>query len=101
MSSIIKAATRHRTFLLASTFLVPMLTLGVSTARAQQTPSDQLPPIEVSPPADETRTRARPVTGDGYSSRRPGPNVASTGSPAGGAPADGSSVASPGNAATT
>jgi iron complex outermembrane recepter protein len=99
MSSTIKAAARRRNYLLASTVLVPMLSFGVSTARAQQAPPDQLPPIEVSPPVDETRTRARPITDDGYGSRRVAPNASPTGSP-GGAPADGSNVASPGNATT-
>jgi iron complex outermembrane recepter protein len=99
MSSAILAATRHRRFLLASSFLVPALSLGISAARAQQASPDQLPPIEVSPPGDESRTRAKPAA-DSYSySRRAVPNVSQTGTPAG-APADNSNVASSGNGTT-
>src|ERR1700687_1677440 len=87
MSALIKAATRHRTFLLASTFLVPVLSLGNSAASAQQAPSDQLPPIEVSPPVDQTRTRARPLSDEGSGTYRPAPNVSQTSNP-NGAPAN-------------
>jgi iron complex outermembrane recepter protein len=98
MSSIIKAAQRRRTCLLASSFLVPVLSLGIiSAAKAQQISSDQLPPIEVSPPGDENRTRARPVNDEGSGSRRIAPNVSQTSSP-GGAPANSPNVSSPGNA---
>ena len=58
MSSIRKAAARRRTYLLASTFLVPVLSLGISAAKAQQAPPDQLPPIEVS---SAGMTRPEPV----------------------------------------
>jgi vitamin B12 transporter len=70
MSSIIKAASRRRTFLLASILLLPMLSLGVSTAEAQQPASPNLlPSIEVSPPKkvdgtvapDDQATRSRRV----------------------------------------
>jgi iron complex outermembrane receptor protein len=99
MSSAILAATRHRTFLFASSFLAPVLSLGISAARAQQASPDQLPPIEVSPPGDENRTRARPAA-DSYSySRRAVPSVSQTGTPAG-ASADNSNVASSGNGTT-
>ena len=51
MSSIITAAKRRRTYLLASSFLVPIISLGISAAHAQQSASsDQLPAIEVNPP---------------------------------------------------
>jgi iron complex outermembrane receptor protein len=100
MSSTIKAAARRRIYLLASIVLVPMLSFGVSTARAQQAPPDQLPPIEVSAPADENRTRARPISDDGYGSRRVAPSASLTGSP-GGTPADTSTTASPGNGNAT
>ena len=83
MSSLIQAAARHRRFWLASTFLVPVLSLGVSTARAQQAAADQLPPIEVSPPNDANRTRAKPATDEGSGPQRPGPNVAQTSNPNG------------------
>jgi vitamin B12 transporter len=57
MSSTIKAAARRCTFLLAFTVLVPMLSFGVSTARAQQPASPNLlPPIEVSPPKQVDQT---------------------------------------------
>ena len=61
MSSIITAARRRRRFLLASSFLAPLVALGISGAHAQQTAAaDQLPPIEVNPPGDQNRTRAKP-----------------------------------------
>ena len=94
MSSTLKAAQRRRTCLLASSFLVPVLSLGISAAKAQQISSDQLPPIEVSPPGDQNRTRAKPVNDEGWGSRRVGPSVSQTTSP-GGAPAN---VSSPGTA---
>src|ERR1700676_3474804 len=51
MSSTIKAASRRRRFLLASSFLVPVLPFAISAASAQQSASPNLlPPIEVSPP---------------------------------------------------
>src|ERR1700720_1251017 len=99
MSSIIKAAQRHRTCRLASSFLVPVLSLGIPAAKAQQISSDQLPPIEVSPPGDENRTRARPVTDEGSGSRRVAPNVSQTSSP-GGAPANSPNVSSSSNVTT-
>src|ERR1700686_2711250 len=85
MSFIPTAAARRRSCLLASSFLVPVLSLGISAAKAQA-PSDRLPPIEVSPPGDENRTRAKPVNDVGSGSRRVAPNLSQTTSP-GGAPA--------------
>ena len=99
MSSTLKAAQRRRTCLLASSFLVPVLSLVIPAAKAQQISSAQLPPIEVSPPGDENRTRARPVSDEGSGSRRVTPNVSQTISP-GGAPASSPNVSSPGNATT-
>src|SRR6476646_6487184 len=99
MSSTLKAAQRRRTCLLASSFLVPVLSLGISAAKAQQISSDQLPPIEISPPGDENRTRARPISDEGSGSRRVAPNLSQTSSP-GGAPANSPNVSSPGNATT-
>lgn len=82
MSSLTKAAPRRRAFLLASTFLAPVLSLGISAANAQPLASpDVLPPVEVSPPVDETRTRARPVSDEGSGSHRVAPNLSSTSSP--------------------
>ncbi len=56
MSSTITAAKRRRALLLASSFLA----LSGSLASAQ-TPPTALPPVEVSPPTDQNRTRARPL----------------------------------------
>src|SRR4051794_5211616 len=81
MSSLIKAAPRRRTCLLASLVLVPVLPIAISTGDAQQTPTDQLPPIEVNPPKDPNRTRARPAGNEGVGTRRAVPNVAQTSKP--------------------
>src|SRR5260370_32435195 len=100
MSSTLKAAQRRRTCLLALSFLVHVLSVGISAAKAQQVSSDQLPPIEVSPPGVENRTRARPINDEGSGSRRVAPNFSQTNSP-GGAPANSPNVSSPGNATPT
>src|SRR5258708_26784251 len=97
MSSTLKAAQRRRTCLLASSFLATVLSLGISAAKAQQISSDQLPPIEVSPPGDENRTRARPINDEGSGSRPFAPTVSQTNSPVV-APANSPNVSSPGNA---
>ena len=61
MSSIINAAKRRRTCLLASSFLVPILSFGISAAGAQQSASpDLLPAIEVNPPKPADRNRNEP-----------------------------------------
>jgi iron complex outermembrane receptor protein len=96
MSSLIQAATRRRRFWLASTFLVPVLSLGIPAARAQQAPADQLPPIEVSPPDDANRTRAKPATDEGSGPHRLAPNTAQTNNPN----AEPSGNSSAGNATT-
>jgi len=71
MSSIIPAARRRRTFLLASSFLVPIVSLGISAANAQQSASpDLLPAIEVNPPLEPRRTRVEPTTERAPVSRR-------------------------------
>jgi iron complex outermembrane receptor protein len=70
------AAKRPRALPLASIFLAPALIMDISAARAQQAP-DQLPPIEVSPPGDQTRTRAKPTNDEGSGPRRAASNVAS------------------------
>src|SRR5258708_12957373 len=97
MSSTLKAAERRRSLLLATSFLATVLSLGISAAKAQQISSDQLPPIEISPPGDENRTRARPINDEGSGSRRVAPNVSQTNGP-GGAPANSPNVSSPANA---
>jgi iron complex outermembrane recepter protein len=81
MSSISQAAKRRRICLLASTFLVPALSLSISAARAQQAPPDALPPIVVSAPVDDTRTRAKPSSDEGSGSYRPAPATAPAGNP--------------------
>jgi iron complex outermembrane recepter protein len=87
------SATRQRRFWLASSFLIPIVSLGISGAQAQQTTAEQLPPIEVTSPTDPNRTRAKPTYDEGSTSRRVVPAAApSTGTrPAAGT---GSNVAS-------
>ncbi|MFL6826130.1 MAG: TonB-dependent receptor [Bradyrhizobium sp.] len=81
MSSISTAAARRRSYLLATSFIVPALSFQVFNARAQQASPDQLPPIEVSPPKDANRTRARSVSDEGAGARRTVPNVAQSRKP--------------------
>src|ERR1700716_3957333 len=91
MSCFITAAKRRRTCLLASSLLFPVLCLNASAARAQQTASAaQLPPIEVNPPGDANRTRAKPATDEGSGSRRVAPATTSNTSaaPPNNAPSD-------------
>src|SRR5258705_9169885 len=87
------SATQQRRFWLASSFLIPIASLGISTAQAQTPPSEQLPPIEVTSPTDPNRTRAKPTYDEASTSRRVVPAAApSTGTrPAAG---PGSNVAS-------
>jgi iron complex outermembrane receptor protein len=76
MSSHRLAAQRRRACLTASTFLLPVLSLDISAAHAQQTAStNPLPPIEITSPGDQNRTRARPVTDEGSGVRRVAPRV--------------------------
>src|SRR5258708_22206059 len=71
MSSIIKAAARRRTYWLASSFLVPVLSFGFSAAKAQQSASPNLlPTIEVQAPLDKSRTRPEPAPEHTTVSRR-------------------------------
>jgi iron complex outermembrane receptor protein len=83
-------AARQRRFWLTSSFLVPFVSLGISGAQAQQTSSEQLPPIEVTSPTDPNRTRAKPTYDEGSTSRRVVPAaVPSTGTrPAAGTGSD-------------
>ena len=85
-------ATRQHRFWLASSFLAPIVSLGISGAQAQ-TPPEQLPPIEVTAPTDPNRTRARPTYDEASVSRRVVPAaVPSTGTrPAAGTGSDASS----------
>ncbi len=66
MSCSISSAKRRRALLLATSVLV----LSTPIASAQTPPAD-LPPVEVSPPLDQNRTRAKPITGDGTTAPRP------------------------------
>ncbi|MBA2402520.1 MAG: TonB-dependent receptor [Bradyrhizobium sp.] len=105
MSSTNIAAQRRRHLLLATrfatslatSFLAPIMAFGISGAHAQQTAAaDQLPAIEVNPPGDQNRTRAKPASDEGSGTRRvvaPNPRPANNPNPAPGA---GSNVASSG-----
>src|SRR6266852_2931469 len=81
MPSAIVAAQRRRNCLLASTFLGPILSLGISASNAQQSASNPLPAIEISSPEDQTRTRAKPITDEGSGSRRVAPKISQTTTP--------------------
>lgn len=90
MSSTIKAAKRRSALLLATSILA----LSGSPASAQ-TPPTVLPPVEVSPPTDPNKTRARPLDNDGSgTTTRP----ARTTQPSRGAGTGASGGASPGTA---
>src|ERR1700682_5369788 len=96
MSSFITAARGRRFFGLSSCLLPPIVLLGTSGAQAQQAASaDQLPPIEVSPPVDQNRTRAQPTYDESAGPRRVAPNTTPTNN-TNPAPSTGSNVASPG-----
>jgi iron complex outermembrane receptor protein len=78
MSCSITVANRRR-FLLACSFLVPLLFAASSGAQTQQPASaDSLPPIEISPPVDQNRTRAQPTYDESGGPRRAAPNTAPT-----------------------
>jgi iron complex outermembrane recepter protein len=66
MSSTIETAKRRRALLLASCILA----LSTSLAFAQTPPAD-LPPVAISPPTDQNKTRARPLTDEGGGVPRP------------------------------
>src|SRR5512138_2628913 len=93
MSSTLTAKQR-RALLLASS----MLALGSSLASAQ-TPSAALPPVEVTSPTDQNRTRAKPTYDEASTSRRVAPAAApSTGTrPAAGAGSDAAPQGAGGN----
>ena len=66
------SAARRRSLLLLVSILVPLFSVNICGAQAQQTPlADQLPPIEVSPPVDQNRTRAKPTYEEGSGPQRP------------------------------
>lgn len=101
MSRLVSAARRLSAGLLAS---VSLHSLDLSPAFAQQALAEQLPPIEVTKPDDQNRTRARAV-GDGEPTKRRGTaNVAPAGNGAGSSGSGSEAVASNGGivgAATT
>jgi vitamin B12 transporter len=71
MSSVIIAVQRRRTCLLASTFLIPIVSLGISGASAQQPASPNLlPTIEVEAPSKRTGARSEPAADQPSVSRR-------------------------------
>jgi vitamin B12 transporter len=62
MSSIQTAASRRRSYLLASTVLAPIVSLGISEAAAQQSASPNLlPKIQVEAPTDRSRPAPEPA----------------------------------------
>src|SRR4051812_46562761 len=67
MSSAITAAKRRSSLLLATSILA----LTASIAHAQNIASTELPPVDVSPPTDPNKTRARPVYDEGGGAPRP------------------------------
>src|SRR5215510_11941851 len=67
MSSAITAAKRHRAVFLATTILA----FNVSLAHAQNVASTELPPVAVSPPTDQNKTRARPTFDESGAAPRP------------------------------
>jgi vitamin B12 transporter len=76
MSSAIVAAQRRRNYLLASTFLGQILSLGISAAEAQQSASPNLlPTIEVQAPANRSTSRLEPAAERPSVSRRAVPTA--------------------------
>jgi iron complex outermembrane recepter protein len=67
MSSAITAAKRHRAVFLATTILA----FNISLAHAQNVASSELPPVDVSPPTDQNKTRARPTYDESGGTPRP------------------------------
>lgn len=97
MSRLVSAAWRFSAGLLAS---VSLHSLDLPAAFAQRGIAEQLPPIEVTKPADQNRTRARAI-GDGDASR---PRAAANTAPAGDGAGSSQAVAGDGGivgAATT
>ena len=98
MSLAITAEGRRHRFLLASSFLALLVSLGISGVQAQQTAStEQLPPIEVNPPGDLNRTRAKPAFDDEGSGTRRAARNPTPSNNANPAPGTGANVASQGD----
>jgi iron complex outermembrane recepter protein len=75
--SFVSAGHTSRTILLASTFTTSVLAIDMSAVQAQQAvSSDRLPPVEISPPARQSRTRPTPSRNAGPGPRRAAPNRA-------------------------
>ena len=90
MSRLVSAARRLSAGLVASVSLYP---LDLSIAHAQQAAAEQLPPVSVTSPDDQNRTRAR-ATGEGDTTRRrAAPSVAPGGAPAAGPSGSGGEAA--------
>src|SRR5215470_5048489 len=88
MSSATTAAKRHRAILLATT----MLACSVTLAHAQNVASTELPPVDVSPPTDQNKTRARPLTDESGGTKPRPARIA--------APTRGTGAGTPDNAGT-
>src|SRR5450432_1852510 len=71
MSSILTAVPRRRRLALASTFLVPVIFLNASVAKAQQSASPNLlPTVEVVAPTDRQKLQPTPPANRASRSRR-------------------------------
>jgi vitamin B12 transporter len=71
MSFVTQPAARRRALWLASTFLVPVLSLGISAANAQQSASPNLlPSIKVEAPPDRSRSQSEPAPDGRAAARR-------------------------------
>src|SRR6266702_7781102 len=93
MSSTIAAGRRR--LLLASSLVMPIMSLGVTGARAYTPSSDQLPLFYVNAATDQNRTRAKPTYDEGSGTRRVAPNPTPSNNP-NPAPGIGANTASPG-----
>ena len=71
MSSVTTAAKRHRAVFLTTTFLA----FNTALAHAQEVASTELPAVEVSPPTDQNKTRARPTFDESGGAPRPARTV--------------------------
>src|SRR5215470_16587245 len=67
MSSALQPARRRRAVFLATTILA----FNVTLAHAQNVASTELPPVDVSPPTDPNKTRARPTFDESGGTPRP------------------------------
>jgi iron complex outermembrane receptor protein len=67
MSSTTRSAKRYRAIFLATTFIA----LNATLAHAQNVASTELPPVDVSPPTDQNKTRARPTFDEEGGAPRP------------------------------